>query len=146
MSALDRLLAADAVNRLWAKDGSLFSADERVAADAGSMLGWVGLAAAAADSASSLAEAARAAVASGITDVVLLGMGGSSLAPFVLGEVLAPETGPRLHVLDTTSPYAVLRTVVKLWPASTLVVVSSKSGGVPAFPCASAVRAARPPP
>jgi len=129
VSALERLLAADAVDRLLGRDGSLFSADPRIAAEAASMLGWVGLAEAAADLAPSLAEVARAAAASGTTDVVLLGMGGSSLAPLVLGSVLGAPDGPRLHVLDTTSPYAVLRTIERLWPASTLVVVSSKSGG-----------------
>lgn len=130
MSALDRLIEADAVRRLWAKDGSLFSRDPKVAVEVEALLGWVGLAPSAAAAAPALAEAADAARASGITDIVLLGMGGSSLAPLVLGGVLGGAEGaPRLHVLDTTSPYAVLRTIEKLWPSSTLVVVSSKSGG-----------------
>ncbi|MDO8915959.1 MAG: glucose-6-phosphate isomerase [Coriobacteriia bacterium] len=130
MSALDRLIEADAVRRLWARDGSLFSRDPAVAASIKGLLGWVGLASSADDAALVLAEAAQAARRSGITDIVLLGMGGSSLAPLVLSEVLGGGEGaPRLHVLDTTSPYTVLRTIETLWPSTTLVVVSSKSGG-----------------
>lgn len=130
MSALDRLIEADAVRRLWARDGSLFSRDPAVAISVEGLLGWIGLAPSATAAAPALAEAAEAARASGITDVVLLGMGGSSLAPLVLGEVLGGAEGsPRLHVLDTTSPYAVLRTLERSWPSTTLVVVSSKSGG-----------------
>ena len=44
----------------------------------------------------------------GFTDVVLLGMGGSSLAPEVLRAVLGVAPGwPRLHMLDSTDPAAV---------------------------------------
>jgi glucose-6-phosphate isomerase len=91
-------------------------------------LGWIGLAAATQASAPALAQAARAADARGVTDVVLLGMGGSSLAPLVLARVLGREGGPRLHVLDTTSPWTVLRTIERLWPEGTIVILSSKSG------------------
>jgi glucose-6-phosphate isomerase len=130
VSALDRLIEADAVRRLWAKDGSLFSSEPKVADEVAALLGWVGLAASAESAAPSLAAAARSTRASGITDIVLLGMGGSSLAPLVLSQVLGGvEDTPRLHVLDTTSPYVVLRTIERLWPSSTLVIVSSKSGG-----------------
>jgi len=42
--------------------------------------------------------------------------------------VLAREGAPKLHVLDTTSPFTVLRCIERLWPDGTVVVVSSKSG------------------
>ncbi len=66
----------------------------------------------------------------GIRDVVLLGMGGSSLAPEVLWSCFGPITDrPALHVLDSTDA-ARIRTVERaIDPQRTVFVVSSKSGG-----------------
>jgi transaldolase / glucose-6-phosphate isomerase len=66
----------------------------------------------------------------GCRDVVLLGMGGSSLAPEVLRRTFAPRGGyPRLHVLDSTDAEAVRVVQDAVEPARTLFIVSSKSGG-----------------
>jgi glucose-6-phosphate isomerase len=63
----------------------------------------------------------------GFTDVVLLGMGGSSLAPEVLRAVLGAAPGwPRLHVLDSTDPGAIRAATTP--PDRTLFIVASKSG------------------
>ena len=63
----------------------------------------------------------------GFTDVVLLGMGGSSLAPEVLRAVLGVAPGwPRFHMLDSTDPAAVR--AVATTPARTLYILASKSG------------------
>jgi glucose-6-phosphate isomerase len=130
VDSMNRLLEANAIDRLWERDGSLFSSDPARAAEAGRWMGWLGLAASAAGQAAALAEAAAAVLDAGITDVVLLGMGGSSLAPLVLTRVLATGDGhPRLHVMDTTSPWTVVRLMERLEPSKTLFVVSSKSGG-----------------
>ena len=59
-------------------------------------------------------------------DVVLLGMGGSSLAPEVLRRAFERD---RFHVLDTTHPKAIRRLADSLDLGRTLFVVSSKSGG-----------------
>ena len=65
----------------------------------------------------------------GVDHVVLLGMGGSSLAPEVFAAVLGPVPGwPRLIVLDSTHPGAVQGVTERIDPARTLFVVSSKSG------------------
>jgi transaldolase / glucose-6-phosphate isomerase len=58
-------------------------------------------------------------------DIVLLGMGGSSLAPEVLRRWFAAS---RFHVLDTTHPKAIRRLADSLDLGRTLFVVSSKSG------------------
>ena len=72
---------------------------------------------------------AREVGAAGLTDVLLLGMGGSSLCPEVLGQVLGPVAGaPTLHVLDSTDPAQIRRTESGLDLSRTLCVVSSKSG------------------
>ncbi len=62
--------------------------------------------------------------------VLLLGMGGSSLGPEVLGQTFGHRQGyPELLVLDSTDPDQVARFRGKIEPAKTLVIVSSKSGG-----------------
>ena len=72
---------------------------------------------------------AAEAVAEGLTDVVLLGMGGSSLAPEVFASVFSDADGPRLTVLDSTHPGSVMRVADAVDPATTLFIVASKSGG-----------------
>ena len=57
--------------------------------------------------------------------IVLLGMGGSSLAPEVLRRTFESD---HLQVLDTTHPAAIRRAADALDPARTLFLVSSKSG------------------
>ncbi|HET9225436.1 MAG TPA: phosphoheptose isomerase, partial [Thermoanaerobaculia bacterium] len=65
----------------------------------------------------------------GIRDAVVLGMGGSSLAPEVFARTYGSANGyPRLTVLDSTHPEAVRSLAARLDPARTLFVVSSKSG------------------
>jgi glucose-6-phosphate isomerase len=125
MDARTRLTDMDAVARLAARDVTLF-ADPAIAAD---RLGWVGLPAAALEDAEALEGLGTSLGRSGIRDLVLLGMGGSSLAPLVLGRVIGSAEGcPVLHVLDTTSPAQVADLLARLRPATTLVLVSSKSG------------------
>jgi glucose-6-phosphate isomerase len=68
-------------------------------------------------------------VTSGVDDVLLMGMGGSSLFPEVLARGIPEGTGaPRLHVVDTTHPTAIARVGEQLDPARTLHVAASKSG------------------
>lgn len=66
-----------------------------------------------------------------ITSVVLLGMGGSSLAPEVMSLICKPKAGkhPKFFMLDTTDPSAILTVEKKINLKSTLFIVASKSGG-----------------
>ncbi len=65
----------------------------------------------------------------GFQEVLLLGMGGSSLCPLVMSKVFSPREGyPVLKVLDTTDPDEVDRALAAYSPEKTLVVVASKSG------------------
>ena len=65
----------------------------------------------------------------GFTDVVLLGMGGSSLAPYVMAESFGSAKGfPRLTVLDSTDPDAIRAVEERVNLKKTLFIVASKSG------------------
>lgn len=66
----------------------------------------------------------------GFKDIVLLGMGGSSLAPEVMGFICSrPKNSPRFFVLDTTDPASILDVKKKIKLKSALFIVASKSGG-----------------
>ncbi|MEK6586151.1 MAG: glucose-6-phosphate isomerase, partial [Nitrospirota bacterium] len=65
-----------------------------------------------------------------VKDVVLLGMGGSSLGPEVFRTVFGAQKGaPRLWVLDSTVPGWVRQVTAAIFPSRTLFLVASKSGG-----------------
>jgi transaldolase / glucose-6-phosphate isomerase len=65
----------------------------------------------------------------GLTDAVLLGMGGSSLGPEVIRRSFGDAGGLTLHVLDSTDPGAVLEVEERVDLSKALFIVSSKSGG-----------------
>jgi transaldolase/glucose-6-phosphate isomerase len=108
---------AELVERIWAHDATLWTG-----ADEAQWLGWL-------DEPLRMRERVddllAFAAATDFDDVVLLGMGGSSLAPLVLARSFAAE---HFHVLDTTHPVAIRRLEESLDPERTLFVVSSKSG------------------
>ncbi len=91
-------------------------------------LGWLSAPALMADALASASERLPTAVQQRqVTDVVLLGMGGSSLAPEVLRAILGVAPGsPRFRMIDSTDPAAV-RSVTSP-PERTLYVLASKSG------------------
>jgi glucose-6-phosphate isomerase len=129
VTALERLAEADAVTRLRERDASLFALDIDQRIPIGHRLGWTDLASKAPARLPLLDGLAEALRAEGATDVILLGMGGSSLAPYVMSAVIGSASGfPRLHVLDTTSPVGVSETLDELDPQTTFVLISSKSG------------------
>ena len=112
------------MRRLWARDATLWSGR-----DESQWLGWLGITngqLAHLDRFTAICEAART---EGISDVLLLGMGGSSLCPEVLKRTFGrlPEF-PEMHVLDSTDPAQVRNFERQIDPAATLFIVSSKSG------------------
>jgi transaldolase / glucose-6-phosphate isomerase len=116
--------AADGTRRLWARDASLWTG-----ADEAKWLGWLSAPAEAAAAVAPLGAFAAELRAAGFTDVLLLGMGGSSLCPEVLAESFGPQPGaPRLHVLDSTDPAQVAAVERRVHLSRTLVIVASKSG------------------
>jgi transaldolase / glucose-6-phosphate isomerase len=129
MNALRRLTDLDAVARLRAHDATLFGDSPKDVELAAKSLGWTRLAKTSSEIAEQIDRLAREFSDNGFTDVVLLGMGGSSLAALVLGDVLGADAGVRLHVLDTTCPQTIDNAIAQLAPATTVYLVSSKSGG-----------------
>ncbi len=126
--ALESLAADKAVRRIWARDGTFWSRSPVAVADIEDRLGWLDLPQDMRLHVMRLRALAEELHYARITHVVLLGMGGSSLAPEVLGEILSGPEGLNLTVLDSTDP-AQIRHVREALPlAHTLFIVSSKSG------------------
>jgi transaldolase/glucose-6-phosphate isomerase len=124
---LAKLQKEDAPRRLWAKDSTLWSLDPGKREEIRDRLGWLNVAEKMLDHAAEFRELATHGRT--YSDVVLLGMGGSSLCPDVLRNTFGAMKGhPRLHVLDTTDPATILAVRAKIRIQDTLFVVASKSG------------------
>ncbi|HYG63614.1 MAG TPA: hypothetical protein VEL74_13615 [Thermoanaerobaculia bacterium] len=117
--------------RLWARDHTLWSREP--VPELTDRLGWLELPAAMAGEVETLERFAREAAEEGIRQAVVLGMGGSSLAPEVYARTFGAASGyPELEVLDSTHPGAVQDLAARLDATSdverSLFLVSSKSG------------------
>jgi transaldolase/glucose-6-phosphate isomerase len=115
------------IERLWERDPTVWSTEP--VPEISDRLGWLTLPSTSRDLIPQIERLHDAAVATGITHVVLLGMGGSSLAPEVFASSLPRcEDDPVLVVLDSTHPDAIAAVQAATDPATTWYVVASKSG------------------
>ncbi|HXE04589.1 MAG TPA: bifunctional transaldolase/phosoglucose isomerase [Bryobacteraceae bacterium] len=110
--------------RLWKKDASLWTNS-----DESKWLGWLDIVDEQLASLTRFKALAAEVHEDGFSHVLLLGMGGSSLAPEVFSMTFGPQPGaPKLLVLDSTDPVQIQSFRDKIDPARTLFCVSSKSG------------------
>jgi glucose-6-phosphate isomerase len=112
--------------RIWARDHTVWKSDPTELAD---RLGWLDVAPDLRAEVPRLSSLAAGVRAHGLDQVLLLGMGGSSLGPEVIRETYGLGAGVAVfEVLDSTHPDQVRATEERLDLARTLVVVASKSG------------------
>ena len=125
--ALVALNQAQVIDRLWSKDHRLWKPDPKEIAD---RLGWLTVQDQMRQQLGQLQHCVVSAKGLKIKDVVLLGMGGSSLGPEVFRTLFGSQKGfPRLWVLDSTIPGWVRQVTKAISPSRTLFLVASKSGG-----------------
>jgi len=123
-ASLDDWKKNNKVARLWQKDASLWSNS-----DEASWLGWLTVTEEQLANVGSFKQLAAEVRKAKFKNVVLLGMGGSSLCPEVLRMTFGKVAGfPELHVLDSTDPVQIKALEKKLDLKKTLCIVSSKSG------------------
>ncbi len=116
--------ASGKVRRLWQQDASLWTNE-----DEAKWLGWLGITDEQLANAAKLKALADEVKSGGFSDILLLGMGGSSLCPEVLALTFPQTAGfPRLHILDSTDPAQIRSIEKQVDLAKTLFIVSSKSG------------------
>jgi transaldolase / glucose-6-phosphate isomerase len=116
---LSTLAPAELVERIWERDPSVWTGR-----DEAHWLGWLDEPARMRERTHELVEFATR-LGAEVDDVVLMGMGGSSLAPEVIRRSFGVE---RFHVLDTTHPAAIRRLADRIDAGRTLFVAASKSG------------------
>jgi len=123
-TAIDDWRANGKVRRLWQRDASLWTGT-----DEANWLGWLGITEDQLQNAKILRGVAEDVKRARFTHILLLGMGGSSLCPEVLGMTFGKQPGfPELYVLDSTDPAQVKAAESSVDLAKTLFIVSSKSG------------------
>ncbi len=124
---------ANVTRRIWRKDATVWVPDPEEAAltpELINRLGWLSIPEVMHDQLDTLHDFADGIRKEGFTHVVLLGMGGSSLAPEVYMTTFGNAPGyPPLTVLDSTHPASVHNITDSVDVANTLFLVSSKSGG-----------------
>jgi len=126
-AALSQMRAKRIVERIWAHDHTVWKPQPD---EITNRLGWLHLPETMPAEVARLEAFAREIRAAGYTQALLLGMGGSSLAPELFSKTVGwVANPPYLAVLDSTDPGAVLAHANRLDPAHTLFIVSTKSGG-----------------
>lgn len=122
------LAAEDLPRRIWAHDPSVWTDDSAGQAEIRIRLGWLSLPETSRAALPEIEKFAQEARSAGFTHFLLLGMGGSSLAPEVMSLVFDIQH-PSFSILDSTDPGQVAETAARFPLEKTLFIVSSKSGG-----------------
>jgi transaldolase/glucose-6-phosphate isomerase len=127
-AALTEMVADRIVPRIWAHDYTVWQPQPT---EITNRVGWLHIAEKMLEQRYRLSDLVESVRTDGYSNVLLLGMGGSSLAPEVFSKVFGGQAKgmPRLAVLDSTDPGAVLAHAERLAPARTLFIVATKSGG-----------------
>jgi len=126
-AALAEVKADDVIARVWKHDHTVWKPQPT---EITNRLGWLRIAEAMMENVPRMETLATDLQEAGYTHVLLLGMGGSSLAPELFSKVFgAQSNGLSLAVLDSTDPGAVLSQAGQLDPARAFFVVATKSGG-----------------
>ncbi len=125
-AALQEMDADCIVDRIWKQEHTVWQSDPEEIVN---RLGWLHVAETMQTHIPRLEAFAQDVRAASYTDALLLGMGGSSLAPEVFSRVFGDRVdGLSLAVLDSTVPGAVLHHARRIDPQRTLFIVASKSG------------------
>ena len=108
------------ISRIWEKDAFVWTGK-----DEAKWLGWLEIVGEELQNVQQYRELRQDIESAGFSDILLMGMGGSSLCPEVLAMTFGVEN---FHILDSTVPAQVITVESKLDLAKTLFIVASKSG------------------
>jgi transaldolase/glucose-6-phosphate isomerase len=124
--AVATLEAKSAAQRMWQVDPTLWTDDPAGQAEIKIRLGWLKLPESSRAAIAEINAFAKTVRAEGIQNILLIGMGGSSLGPEVFSLVFGAQN---FAILDSTDPGQVAATATRFTPETTLYIVASKSGG-----------------
>ena len=117
------------ISRMFAKDPTVWTFDTQAYAEIRNRLGWLDVYETIGKSAPAYSEIRESLKRDGITKALLIGMGGSSLAPEVLALTFPEASGLKLQIIDSTDPGQVLQADDDHPLSETVIIVASKSGG-----------------
>ena len=119
-AAIDQWTGDDLTQRIWLKDAAVWTNSGE-----SKWLGWLDIVERETERSKIYRRFSASIEGGGFTNVLLMGMGGSSLCPEVLATTFGKKT---FHILDSTVPNQVKTIEGKLDLANTLFIVASKSG------------------
>ncbi len=126
---LEQLERTAVARRIAEKDAGLWKSNGSTQTEIRERLGWLQVADRMEERVPELEALRKELVGEGFTDLVLMGMGGSSLAPEVFRQTFgAPRAALDVHVLDTTDPAAISALENAIDLRKTVFIVASKSG------------------
>jgi transaldolase/glucose-6-phosphate isomerase len=126
-NALKKIRDNQIINRIWRHDHTVWKTDP---SEISNRLGWLHSPELMADSIPEIRDLAEEVRNAGYSRALLLGMGGSSLAPEMFRFAFGVDPGNMdLSILDSTDPGTVMECARKFKPAESLYIVSTKSGG-----------------
>ena len=120
VAEISRWKEADKVSRIWSKDASIWTNQ-----DEAKWLGWLNIVGDELSNVQLYRDFQSDIESAGFGDILLMGMGGSSLCPEVLGLTFGKTN---FHILDSTSPAQIKSVESKIDIEKTLFIVASKSG------------------
>lgn len=124
---LEQLRNEKIIERIWQKDHTVWSKSPE---EISNRLGWLDSPNLSEESLAEINNFANKIKDQGYTSALLMGMGGSSMAPEVFSIIFGTgENSFDLHVIDTTSPDAIIEKEQMLELEKTIFIVSTKSGG-----------------
>lgn len=125
-AALQEIAEARIVERIWNIDHTVWRENPT---EISNRLGWLQIPQEMESRVAVINALGDSLLASGYTDVVVLGMGGSSLAPDMFGRIFTQPGHLKISVVDTTDATAILAMKERLNPETTCFIVATKSGG-----------------
>lgn len=123
-------IPVDFAERFWKKDVTLWGGNQTRKDFITQFLGWIDAPRQTLTQVAEIRAFAQELFSEGFREVVVLGMGGSSLSSLMVAKTMAPKGQINLNVLDSTVPAEILQYINQpgFEPETTLYIVASKSG------------------
>lgn len=128
-ATIEKLVEERVASRVHAKDASLYSFSDEAREYSANFMGWADLPSNPPCSIDEIKQLAAKFAEAGTKSVILIGQGGSTQAAMTMTKFNKINSDIKFRVLDSDSPVRVRKMLGEVDPRTTLVIVSSKSGG-----------------
>ena len=126
---IEKLVEEKAASRIHAKDATLYSFSDEAREYSANFMGWADLPSNPPCPLDEIKALAAKFAGAGMESVILIGQGGSTQASMTMTKFNKADSDIKFRVLDSDSPVRLRKMLAEIDPRTTLVIVSSKSGG-----------------